>query len=199
MRTLLIDNYDSFTYNLKALLESQGCKVQVQRNDEIDFEKVEAFDLLVFSPGPGIPSEAGAMIDLIKIFSGRKPMLGICLGMQAMAEVFGAALKLQKQPLHGIAKEISHFGDPIFSRIISPFKAGRYHSWVVDQKTLPDTLKVLAKSENEIMAIRHAIYRIYGFQFHPESILTDEGEKLIRNFLFLLKTVQNEKITEQTF
>lgn len=187
MKTLLIDNYDSFTYNLKQVLGQNGSFVQVRRNDQIRLEEIEDFDLLVFSPGPGIPQEAGLLLEIIRNFSSKIPMLGICLGMQAIAENFGAKLKLANQPLHGVGTKINHNGDPVFEGIDESFIAARYHSWVVDEQSDTSQFEIIATSENQLMGIKHRVFPIYGFQFHPESILTNQGSLMIQNFLQIIR------------
>lgn len=196
MKILLIDNYDSFTYNLKALLETAGAEVKVQRNDKVLEESISEADALVFSPGPGIPEEAGQMMDIIQTYHPTKPMLGICLGMQAIGEIFGSELQLMERPIHGFSAQIAHQGDAIFSGLNANFEAARYHSWVVAENSIQLPLKVIAKSEDEkVMAIKHNEFPIYGFQFHPESVLTQLGIQLINNFLNEVKAYSYAKVT----
>ena len=196
MKIILIDNYDSFTYNLKALIEQTGADVNVVRNDKVKLGAIENYDAIVFSPGPGIPSEAGQLLEIIQEFHLIKPMLGICLGMQAMGEIFGAELSLLDRPIHGFSAKIKHTGDAIFASLPFEFEAARYHSWVINPKTILNPLKVIAKTEDEkVMAIKHMDLPIYGFQFHPESVLTKEGIQLIKNFLIEAQKHQYAKVT----
>lgn len=185
MKTAIIDNYDSFTYNLAHLVKQLGVDVTVYRNDQFELEQLSAFDKIILSPGPGIPSEAGLLLDVIRTYAGRKPMLGVCLGHQAIGEVFGARLTNLKEVYHGVATEGSQLGnDPIFATLPKRIVMGRYHSWVVDQDGFPDCLEVTAVSdEGQIMALRHRQYDIHGIQFHPESVLTPDGETILRNWL----------------
>ena len=193
---LLIDNYDSFTYNLAQLLMRLGEEVQVVRNDEISVEEAEAldFDRLVISPGPGRPETAGNSIDLIRRFAGEKPILGVCLGHQAIAAAFGARIVRAKRIMHGKADTISHDGRTLFSETPNPLRAIRYHSLAVERESLPACFEVSAtSSDGEIMAIRHVEHRIEGLQFHPESIGTEDGERLVRNFLSGVREVPSVK------
>ena len=187
MRILLVDNYDSFTYNLLHYLEmNDGVSVEVIRNDKIDPAAVARYDKIVFSPGPGLPSGAGRMNDIIHQFAALKPMLGVCLGLQAMAEVFGGKLKNLQQVLHGVARKtiVTDAADPLFKNIPGTFLAGRYHSWVADRSALPSCLRVTAEDEDgEVMAIRHADFDVCGVQFHPESVLTEYGKDLLTNWV----------------
>lgn len=187
MKITLIDNYDSFTYNLKALLLETGAEVEVLRNDKVSLDELQKSDALVYSPGPGIPDEAGMMKTVIRTFAQDKPQLGICLGMQAMAEVFGSALTLMERPIHGFSSDIHHRGDALFTTIPSTFEAAHYHSWVVDPQTITSDLEVIATTTDQrVMAIKHTRFPLYGFQFHPESVLTPLGSKLIHNFAQLI-------------
>ncbi|MFI3330871.1 MAG: aminodeoxychorismate/anthranilate synthase component II [Rikenellaceae bacterium] len=185
MKIVIIDNYDSFTYNLRHLLVELGAEVDVLRNDKFKLEELECYDKIVLSPGPGIPSEAGLLLDVIKYYAGKKPMLGVCLGEQAIGECFGGELTNLSEVFHGVqtpAKIISD--DYIFDGLDKNIEVGRYHSWVVDADTLPPTLEITAISdEGQIMALRHKEYDIRGIQFHPESILTPQGKTMIANFL----------------
>ncbi|MBD3637620.1 MAG: aminodeoxychorismate/anthranilate synthase component II [Crocinitomicaceae bacterium] len=195
MKAVLIDNYDSFTYNLYAQLVEMGLQVDVYRNDKVQLKQLEQYDLFFFSPGPGIPNEAGDLLRIIDQFKDTKPMLGICLGMQAIGEVFGSALKLIEKPLHGVSRPVRHFGDLIFEGIASPFEAARYHSWAIDSNQISSDLRVIAESENkDVMAVKHAYYPIFGFQFHPESILTEVGDTLIKNFIQTVKIKRDEEV-----
>lgn len=184
-RVVIIDNYDSFTYNLAHLVKQLGAKVEVFRNDQFTLDQLERFTKIILSPGPGIPEEAGLLMDVIRTYAGRKPMLGVCLGHQAIAEVFGGKLVNLKEVYHGIATEGTQFGnDPIFSGLPKRIVMGRYHSWVVDRAGFPDCLEVTAMSDDgQIMALRHRNYNIHGIQFHPESVLTPEGATIVRNWL----------------
>ena len=184
---LVIDNYDSFTYNLVHCIESVGNKkVDVFRNDEISLDDVDKYDEIVLSPGPGIPSESGILLELIERYSSTKKILGVCLGEQAMGEVFGGSIRNLDKVYHGIATnmEIVDFSEPLFSNLPPNFKVGRYHSWIVDKNTIPNELKVTAvDDEGEVMAVRHKEFNVCGVQFHPESILTEYGQKIIINWL----------------
>lgn len=184
-RVVIIDNYDSFTYNLAHLVKQLGAKVEVFRNDQFTLNQLKRFTKIILSPGPGIPEEAGLLMDVIRTYAGRKPMLGVCLGHQAIAEVFGGKLVNLKEVYHGIATEGTQFGnDPIFSGLPKRIVMGRYHSWVVDRAGFPDCLEVTAMSDDgQIMALRHRNYNIHGIQFHPESVLTPEGATIVRNWL----------------
>ena len=185
MRIVIIDNYDSFTYNLAHLVKSLGAEVTVLRNDRFALDELAAFDKIILSPGPGIPSEAGQLLDVIRTYAGRKPMLGVCLGHQAIGEVFGARLENLSDVFHGVATEGVQFGvDPIFRGLPERIVMGRYHSWVVSRESFPDCLEITAVSdEGRIMALRHREFDIHGIQFHPESVLTPDGAVLLRNWL----------------
>ena len=187
MKTVIIDNYDSFTYNLAHLLKELGAEVAVYRNDKFTLSRLEPFDKIILSPGPGIPSEAGLLLDVIKHYAGQKPMLGVCLGHQAIGETFGAQLENLSDVYHGVASEGTQFGnDPIFNGLPKRITMGRYHSWVVSKDRFPECLEVTAESdEGQIMALRHKDYDIHGIQFHPESVLTPEGRQIVKNFLEL--------------
>jgi len=187
MKILLFDNYDSFTYNLLHYLKELGAEVEVHRNDRISLDEVARFDKIVLSPGPGIPEEAGLLIPLIKRYAPSKSILGVCLGEQAIAEAFGAKLINLANVHHGIASDIRQIKlDPLFDGLDTVFQAGRYHSWAVSPENLPDCLEVIAvdTDESEIMAIRHKEYNVRGIQFHPESLLTPNGKRIIENWLF---------------
>ena len=188
MKIVIIDNYDSFTYNLAHLVKSLGPQVTVLRNDRFKLEDLEAFDKIILSPGPGIPSEAGLLLDVIRIYAGRKPMLGVCLGHQAIGEVFGARLENLTDVYHGVALEGTQFGkDYIFRGLPDRIMMGRYHSWVVSRENFPACLEITAISdEGRIMALRHREYDIHGIQFHPESVLTPDGETIVRNWLNII-------------
>ena len=184
MKIIVIDNYDSFTYNLVHYLEELKCEVTVKRNDQVNIKEIEKFDKIVLSPGPGIPNEAGLLKEIISSFFNTKSILGVCLGHQAIAEVFGAELVNLKTVYHGVATDINIIKeDPLFNDLPNPLKVGRYHSWVV-KEPLPDDLEALAYDQNEqIMAFKHKTYNLRGVQFHPESILTEHGKDLLKNWL----------------
>ena len=184
-KIVIIDNYDSFTYNLSHLVKEQGAEVQVLRNDQFELRALEAYDKIILSPGPGIPSEAGLLCDVIRTYAGRKPILGVCLGHQAIGEVFGARLENLTQVFHGVATPCQIVADdPIFEGLERTITVGRYHSWVVATDGLPECLEVTALSdEGQIMALRHRQYDVHGIQFHPESVLTPEGRIIIKNFI----------------
>lgn len=185
MKTVILDNYDSFTFNLAHLLKELGAEVDVVRNDQFELPALERYDKIVLSPGPGIPSEAGLLLDVIRAYAGRKPMLGVCLGHQAIGEVFGAKLENLAEVYHGVATDCKHFSnDPIFNGMPRHFEVGRYHSWVVSKDGLPDCLEVTAASpDGNIMALRHKRYPVHGIQFHPESVLTPLGRQIVGNWL----------------
>lgn len=187
MKIVIIDNYDSFTYNLSHLVKELGADVTVLRNDKFCLEDLEQFDKIILSPGPGIPSEAGLLLDVIRTYASKKPMLGVCLGHQAIGEVFGGKLTNLSEVFHGVATEGNNLGnDPVFDGIGKRFTMGRYHSWVVDTDGFPDCLEITATSdEGQIMALRHKEYNIHGIQFHPESVLTPEGAKMLKNWMEL--------------
>ena len=187
MKIVIIDNYDSFTYNLSHLVKELGAEVTVVRNDQFALPELEAYDKIILSPGPGIPSEAGLLLDVIRTYAGKKPILGVCLGHQAIGECFGAQLTNLSEVFHGVATEGTQFGnDPIFAGLPQRITMGRYHSWVVSKDGLPSCLEITAESdEGQIMALRHKEYDIHGIQFHPESMLTPEGRKIIENFIAL--------------
>lgn len=187
MKLLVLDNYDSFTYNLVHYFNDLGVQdIQIRRNDEITLEEVNAFSHIVLSPGPGLPSEAGIMPALVKQYSSNKKILGVCLGHQCIGEVFGAKLLNLSEPVHGKKSEIKiiETKDILFQGIENNFEVGRYHSWVVDPTNLPQELVITAVGPlGEIMALRHRDLPIYGVQFHPESVLTTSGHKLLSNWL----------------
>lgn len=187
MNTIIIDNYDSFTYNLAHLVKSLGANVEVYRNDRFTLGELEVFDKIILSPGPGIPSEAGLLLDVIRHYAGRKPMLGVCLGHQAIGEAFGAQLTNLAEVYHGVGTEGTQLGnDPLFEGLPRRFTMGRYHSWVVSREAFPDCLEITAESdEGHIMALRHRHYDIRGIQFHPESVLTPDGRRIVANWLRL--------------
>ena len=185
MKIVIIDNYDSFTYNLSHLIKAIGAEVTVIRNDQFTLNQLEPFDKIVLSPGPGIPSEAGLLLDVIKTYKGRKPILGVCLGHQAIGEVFGGTLENLSDVFHGVATEGTQFSnDYIFDSLPKRITMGRYHSWVVSRENFPTCLEVTAVSdEGQIMALKHKNYDIHGIQFHPESVLTPEGKTIVKNFI----------------
>ncbi len=185
MKTVIIDNYDSFTYNLSHLLREAGAEVTVLRNDTFRLPDLEPFDKIVLSPGPGIPEEAGLLMDVIRTYAGHKPMLGVCLGHQAIGEAFGARLTNLSEVFHGVQTPCLLTGDDyLFEGLPRQLAVGRYHSWVVSTEGLPDCLTVTALSqEGQIMALRHRHYDIHGIQFHPESVLTPDGRRIVENFL----------------
>ena len=184
-KIVVIDNYDSFTYNLVHYLEDLNCDITVYRNDEFDLEEIEPFDKIVLSPGPGIPQEAGLLKEVIKKYASTKSILGICLGQQAIGEVFGAELMNLEKVYHGVATTIFITeNDTLFNDLPSEIEVGRYHSWVIDKNTIPEVLKVTSVDENgEIMSIKHTSLDLKAVQFHPESILTPFGKKMLENWL----------------
>ncbi|MGN1214329.1 MAG: anthranilate synthase component II [Bacteroidaceae bacterium] len=185
MKVTIIDNYDSFTYNLAHLVRELGAEVTVYRNDKFEMSQLALADKIILSPGPGIPEEAGLLLDVIKHYAGQKPMLGVCLGHQAIGCVFGARLTNLSEVFHGIQStiEISQ-DDPLFKGLPKEIEVGRYHSWVVSKDNLPSCLKITATSkEGQIMALRHTAYNLCGIQFHPESILTPQGKTIMANWL----------------
>ncbi|MCD7899309.1 MAG: aminodeoxychorismate/anthranilate synthase component II [Bacteroides sp.] len=183
---LILDNYDSFTYNLYQLVNELGNnQIEVHRNDQIALEEIQRFDQIILSPGPGIPREAGLLLDIIKEYASTKSILGVCLGHQAIGEAFGATLTNLTEVYHGVQTPVKIIQeDRIFQGLGSEILAGRYHSWVINPESLPTELIVTAESrEKQIMAIRHQKYDVHGIQFHPESILTPQGKTIIANFL----------------
>ena len=187
MKVVIIDNYDSFTYNLSHLVKELGAEVTVVRNDKFRLEDLEQYSKIILSPGPGIPSEAGLLLDVIRTYAGRKPILGVCLGHQAIGEAFGAKLENLSDVFHGVATPCHIIADdPIFSGISRDITIGRYHSWVVSKDDFPNCLEVTAESgEGQIMAIRHRELNVRGIQFHPESVLTPDGKKMLQNWMYL--------------
>lgn len=188
MKILVFDNYDSFTYNLVHLVEKISHeKVDVYRNDQIALEKVKAYDKIILSPGPGIPEEAGLLLPLIKEYASTKSILGVCLGHQAIGEAFGGTLINLSTVYHGVATPIEvdeSKKSELFEGMNKTIEVGRYHSWIIDEKNFPDELEITARDENNyIMALQHKKFDVQGVQFHPESILTPEGEKIMRNWL----------------
>ena len=186
MKILVLDNYDSFTYNLVYIVRQlgYGAQMDVFRNDKISLEDVANYDKILLSPGPGVPSEAGIMPDLLKRYSSTKSILGVCLGHQAIGEAFGGSLTNLSEVLHGVASPVTIQKDLLFEQIPDTFSIGRYHSWVIDESTLSPDLEVIARTpDRQIMAVRHRQYRVRGVQFHPESILTQYGVQLMKNWL----------------
>lgn len=200
MKTIIIDNYDSFTYNLAHLVKELGAETEVLRNDRFRLEELERFDKIILSPGPGIPEEAGLLLDVIRTYKGRKPILGVCLGEQAIGQAFGGRLTNLSEVFHGVQTEVRIRNeelimkreeralleeDYIFRGLPGEILVGRYHSWVVDREGFPDELAITAISpEGQIMALKHRQYDIHGIQFHPESVLTPEGKTIVKNWLF---------------
>ena len=193
-RLLLIDNYDSFTYNLVQAFLVLGADVRVHRNDEITVDaarKAEATHLCI-SPGPGVPSEAGVSEDMIRAFAGKIPVLGVCLGHQAMVEVYGGSIVRAERLMHGKASDVLHDGRGLYAELPNPFRAGRYHSLIARRDEVPDAFEVTAwTAEGEVMGVRHKSLALEGVQFHPESILTPEGPKLLGAFLALTAANRN--------
>ena len=187
-KILVIDNYDSFTYNLVHAIELMvGHRIDVHRNDEIDLKDVDNYDIIILSPGPGIPDEAGKLKEIIKQYAPNKKIFGVCLGQQAIGEVFGAKLKNLSKVYHGVATDMikTNAFSKVLTGIPATFEAGRYHSWTIDKTTLPDCLIPTCHDEQgEVMGIRHSDYNVEAVQFHPESVLTPKGYKMIENFIF---------------
>ena len=185
---LVIDNYDSFTYNIVQYLGELGERIEVRRNDEVTVEQIEAMkaDRILISPGPGTPTDAGIALKVIETFAGKLPILGVCLGHQAIGQVFGGRVVRASRLFHGKSSQVQHDGKTIFDGLENPFPAGRYHSLIVERETLPGELEISATTPNgTIMGLRHRRLKIEGVQFHPESIMTTEGKKLLANFLSL--------------
>ena len=183
---LVIDNYDSFTYNLVHYLEDLNCKVTVLRNDEFDLYEVEKYDKILLSPGPGLPSEAGLLKAVIQKYASTKSILGVCLGQQAIGEVFGGSLKNLEKVYHGVASNIQITVDNelLYNNLEKNIEVGRYHSWVISKENFPVDLEITSVDENgEIMSIRHRVYDVKGVQYHPESVLTPQGKKILENWV----------------
>ncbi len=184
---LIIDNYDSFTYNLVQYLGELGAEMIIRRNDAVTREEIESEikpERILISPGPGTPDDAGVSLEVLEAFAGRVPILGVCLGHQAIGQAFGGKVVRAPMPVHGKPVEIQHDGQTLFKDLENNFQAGRYHSLIVERESLPDCLEISAVSpDGLIMAMRHKTYKIEGVQFHPESILTSAGKKLLQNFL----------------
>ncbi len=189
MKILLLDNYDSFTYNLVHLMEQfEGVEISVSRNDEFNISDAARFDKVILSPGPGLPDESGILKPLIKEMAGKKSMMGVCLGLQAIAEVFGGELFNLEKVQHGVSSEITVIDEEeiIFRNLPAKFKTGRYHSWMVKKENLPTCFRVTSiDGEGQIMSLRHKDYDVCGVQFHPESILTEFGKEMMGNWLNL--------------
>jgi len=186
LKILVIDNYDSFVYNLVHYLEELDCTVTVKRNDQLDLNEVEQYDKILLSPGPGIPDEAGLLKEIIKQYAPTKSMLGVCLGQQAIGEVFGGNLTNLDKVFHGVATSATQLvaDEPLFKNIKKEFEIGRYHSWVVSSENFPVDLEITSLDQNgQIMSLRHKHYDVRGVQFHPESVLTPEGKKMIKNWV----------------
>ena len=186
---LVIDNYDSFTYNLVQYLGELGADIRVRRNDQVTVGEIEAMapEQLLISPGPGRPEDAGISVDVIRRFGPSVPILGVCLGHQAIGMVYGGIVCRASTPMHGKTSTVVHDGKGLFNGITDPFVAGRYHSLVISNEKVPEELEVAARTKEDgtIMAVRHRTYPVHGVQFHPESVLTDEGRRILRNFLDL--------------
>ena len=185
MKIVIIDNYDSFTYNLSHLVKALGAEVTVYRNDQFKLTDLQPFDKIILSPGPGIPKEAGLLMDVIAEYKGKKPILGVCLGHQAIGESFGGTLTNLSDVFHGVQTDIDiTVDDYVFAGLSKRIQVGRYHSWVVDAKGFPADLEITAVSEEgQVMALRHKTFDIRGIQFHPESVLTPDGKQMIKNWL----------------
>jgi anthranilate synthase/aminodeoxychorismate synthase-like glutamine amidotransferase len=183
---LIIDNYDSFTYNLVQYFSVLGCDVLVKRNDEITIAEIEALDpeRICISPGPGRPEDAGISNELVRALGPKKPILGVCLGHQCIGEVFGGEVVPASRLMHGKTSPVRHQGAGVFADLPDPFEATRYHSLIVRRETLPACLEITAETaEGEVMGLQHRVHPIHGVQFHPESVLTPDGKKLLENFL----------------
>lgn len=190
---LVVDNYDSFTYNLVQYLAELGAKERVLRNDVFSVEELlsEGYSGVVISPGPGRPEGAGRTLDVIRAFAGKAPILGVCLGHQAIAHAFGASIVRARRPVHGKTSVITHDGLDIFHGVKNPVSVARYHSLLVDEESLPACLKVTARTdEGEIMGLSHRQLPLYGVQFHPESVISEEGMQMISNFLSVVREVK---------
>ena len=187
---LVIDNYDSFTYNLVQYLGEMGADIRVKRNDEITIGEIEALQpaQLLISPGPGRPEDAGITMEVIRRFGAETPILGVCLGHQAIGMAYGGVVCRAPTPMHGKTSMVVHDGKGVFAGITEPFEAGRYHSLIISNDSVPAELEVAARTREDgiIMAVRHRQYQVHGVQFHPESVLTDEGRRILRNFMELL-------------
>ncbi|MGI4751062.1 MAG: anthranilate synthase component II [Janthinobacterium lividum] len=202
-KILIIDNYDSFTYNLVHLVNELGLECEVWRNDQFQLEDVAAFDKIILSPGPGIPSEAGLLLKVIETYAPSKSIFGVCLGQQAIAEVFGGELYNLSRPMHGLATpiKVTDQEEKLFAGLPETFKVGRYHSWAVSEKGLPDEIQITAidEQDNSIMALRHKTYDVRGVQFHPESVLTEHGKAMMHNWLTDAETEVNPESVANHF
>jgi len=186
IKILVIDNYDSFVYNLVHYLEELDCEVTVKRNDQFYLDEVEAYDKILLSPGPGIPDEAGLLKELIQKYASVKPIFGVCLGQQAIGEVFGGKIENLNTVFHGVATKASILikNEPLFKDLGTEIEIGRYHSWVVSKENFPEVLQITSEDENgQIMSLRHKFYDVCGVQFHPESVLTPKGKQIIKNWI----------------
>lgn len=186
MKIIVIDNYDSFVYNLVHYLEELDCEVKVVRNDQFHIEDLESYDKILLSPGPGIPEEAGLLKQVIKTYAGRKPILGVCLGQQAIGEVFGGTIVNLSKVFHGVATKAKILvnDEPLFKGLGDEIEIGRYHSWVVNKENFPASLEITSLDDNgQIMSLRHRELDIRGVQFHPESVLTPKGKEMIKNWV----------------
>jgi anthranilate synthase component 2 len=188
-KVIVIDNYDSFTYNLVHIIEEiLGREIVVKRNDEVTLDELDDYHKIILSPGPGIPDEAGLLKSIIERHGAKKDILGVCLGLQAIGEVYGCQLKNLDKVYHGISTSMykTKISTPVLAGLKEEFQAGRYHSWVIDKNTISGNLEITAEdAQGEIMAIQHTRHRVFGVQFHPESIMTPDGKKIIYNFLSL--------------
>ena len=185
-KILVIDNYDSFTYNLVHYLQDLNCEVTVYRNDEFDIDEIKKFDKILLSPGPGIPDEAGLLKEVIKTYSPIKSILGVCLGQQAIGEVFGGSLTNLDKVYHGVATNVTILVDDenLFNGLEKQIEVGRYHSWVINAQDFPESLEITSVDENgQIMSVRHRTLDVKGVQFHPESVLTPHGKKILENWV----------------
>ncbi len=185
MKTAVIDNYDSFTYNLVHYLDDLGAEVTVFRNDEFELKELESFEKILLSPGPGIPDEAGLLKEVIKTYAKTKSIFGVCLGLQAIGEVFGGTLTNLEKVYHGVATKVSKTEDDfIFNELPNEIEVGRYHSWVISNENFPQNLIITSTDENgQIMSLKHSVYDVRGVQYHPESVLTPHGKKILENWL----------------
>ena len=185
MKIAVIDNYDSFTYNLVHYLDDLGAEVTVFRNDEFELKELEPFEKILLSPGPGIPDEAGLLKDVIKTYAKTKSIFGVCLGLQAIGEVFGGTLINLEKVYHGVATKVSKTEDDfIFNDLPNEMEVGRYHSWVISNENFPQNLIITSTDENgQIMSLKHSVYDVRGVQYHPESVLTPNGKKILENWL----------------
>ncbi|TDE02124.1 anthranilate synthase component II [Flavobacterium hiemivividum] len=193
-KVLVIDNYDSFTYNLVHYLEDLDCEVTVYRNDEFDIDDIAEFDKILLSPGPGVPDEAGLLKEVIRKYGSTKSILGVCLGQQAIGEVFGGTLSNLDKVYHGVATMVTQSvnDEHLFDGLEKEFEVGRYHSWVVDA-TLPEILEATSFDENgQVMSLRHRTFDVRGVQFHPESVLTPNGKKILENWINILPPTPSE-------